>query len=146
MWLGLILNGCRIMGELARRVLEVAFFSRSDLHFLPSFLYDLSLNSAKLLTILPPPSQSLFSARATYDLVVVYDYSSSPTSPTATAVNTLVSIIYEREFTSATLKRAPVVMLGGFDAFVAEMKRPPGAGGSPLMGAGGGDGAGGLPR
>lgn len=118
--------------------LEPSFLSADQLTF---HIY--SLNSAKLLSLLPPASQPLFAARATYDLVVVYDNSSAPTSPSATAVNSLVSIIYEREFTSATLKRAPVVMLGGFEAFVAEMKRPPGGGGSPSMGDGAG---GGLPR
>jgi len=148
LWVSLSLVNQTRSGKTREERSDLSSLSLSPPRSFPHlFLLLPSLNSAKLLTFLPINSQPLFSARATYDLVVVYDRDSTPTSPTATAVNTLVSIIYEREFTSATLKRAPVVMLGGFEAFVAEMKRPPGGGGgSPLIGSGGGGEGGGLPR
>ncbi len=86
------------------------------------------MTSTKLedsLALSPPSDQKAFADRAKADLVVIYDDASTdfpakgspPTAPSA-----LFSIIYENEF-SKTLKRTPVLLVGGFRAWKGETER-----------------------
>lgn len=77
-----------------------------------------SLSSQQLADSLPRTSP--FHNRHLYDLVVVYDAASAgwadPNADGARAVNRAV---YEREFGGKMLKRAPVLLVGGWDAWRA---------------------------
>ncbi|GAA5997929.1 uncharacterized protein JCM10292_006915 [Rhodotorula paludigena] len=77
------------------------------------------------LSLSPPHEAALFAARNYYDVVVVYDRSSSalpsgvPTSTTSEAQRvlwTLLNAIYEREF-SKPLQRQPLLLVGGWEAW-----------------------------
>ncbi|GAA5867708.1 hypothetical protein JCM1840_006666 [Sporobolomyces johnsonii] len=77
------------------------------------------------LSLSPPHEASLFASRHFYDIVIVYDRSSTslPTSPpTSTSSDAqrvlwnLTTAIYEREF-SKSLKRQPLLLRGGWEAW-----------------------------
>ncbi|GAA6049617.1 hypothetical protein JCM3770_005037 [Rhodotorula araucariae] len=77
------------------------------------------------LSLSPPHEAALFAARQYYDLVVVYDRSSSSlpsTQPTSTSSDAqrvlwnLVNAIYEREFVKH-LRRQPLLLVGGWEAW-----------------------------
>ncbi|GAA5999531.1 hypothetical protein JCM5350_000048 [Sporobolomyces pararoseus] len=86
------------------------------------------------LSLSPSHEASLFSARQYYDLVIIYDRSSTalpqppPTNTTSAAQRVLFNLmtaIYEREF-SKSLKRQPMLLRGGWEAW----ERQVGAAGS----------------
>ncbi|BGP39848.1 ubiquitin-specific protease doa4 [Rhodotorula kratochvilovae] len=77
------------------------------------------------LSLSPPHEAALFAARHHYDLVVVYDRSSSslpgsqPTSTSSDAQRVLwnlINAIYEREFVKH-LRRQPLLLVGGWEAW-----------------------------
>ncbi|GAA5972282.1 hypothetical protein JCM3765_003215 [Sporobolomyces pararoseus] len=77
------------------------------------------------LSLSPSHEASLFSARQYYDLVIIYDRSSTalpqspPTNTTSSAQRVLFNLmtaIYEREF-SKSLKRQPMLLRGGWEAW-----------------------------
>jgi ubiquitin carboxyl-terminal hydrolase 8 len=70
------------------------------------------------MVLAPPAEQTLFANRHRCDLVVYYDQSSTvlPTSYSDPLRNLKVAI-YENEF-SKSLQRVPVMLQGGFDAWV----------------------------
>ncbi|KAM0752242.1 hypothetical protein T439DRAFT_299975 [Meredithblackwellia eburnea MCA 4105] len=77
------------------------------------------------LTISPKDEQDMFASRNLYDMVVIYDRSSSSIpnyAPPSTASESqrvlwaLNNIIYENEF-SKSLKRQPVLLRGGWEAW-----------------------------
>lgn len=89
------------------------FISRSS--------YDLESS----LSLSPPEELAMFSARHKYDVIVIYDRSSSsiPTNaPPSTASDAqrvlwnLNNAIYEKEF-SKSLKRQPILLKGGWEAW-----------------------------
>lgn len=82
-----------------------------------------SLTSRKVEQRLEGPDRLAFASRNTFDLVVIYDSTSSPGSPTAGAIDKIASVIFDREFSSTVLRRAPVVLLGGYAAWIAELSR-----------------------
>ncbi|GAA5980606.1 hypothetical protein JCM11641_006697 [Rhodosporidiobolus odoratus] len=81
------------------------------------------------LSLAPPHEAQLFAARHHYDMVVIYDRSST-TIPTAAPPSSaseaqrvlwnLGTAIYEREFSKA-LKRQPVLLRGGWDAWESQV-------------------------
>ncbi|GAA5916849.1 uncharacterized protein JCM6883_000088 [Sporobolomyces salmoneus] len=77
------------------------------------------------LALSPSHEASLFAARQYYDLVIIYDRSSTalpqspPTNTTSSAQRVLFNLttaIYEREF-SKSLKRQPMLLRGGWEAW-----------------------------
>jgi hypothetical protein len=77
------------------------------------------------LSLSPSHESSLFAARQYYDLVIIYDRSSTalpqspPTNTTSSAQRVLYNLttaIYEREF-SKSLKRQPMLLRGGWEAW-----------------------------
>ncbi|GAA6027384.1 hypothetical protein JCM8097_007815 [Rhodosporidiobolus ruineniae] len=77
------------------------------------------------LALAPPHEAAIFAARQHYDLVVVYDRTSTslpiapPTSTSSDAQRVLYNLtmaIYEREFTKS-LKRQPLLLRGGWEAW-----------------------------
>nr|GAT54986.1 ubiquitin carboxyl-terminal hydrolase 4 [Mycena chlorophos] len=68
----------------------------------------------------PSGETTMFKNRDKFDLVVVYDQSSttfgSPTSP----ISTLMRLIYEQAF-AKMLKHMPMILVGGFDAWRKEV-------------------------
>lgn len=83
-----------------------------------------SMNAQRLeeaLSISPPADQNAFSERDRADLVVIYDESSTSfpsKGSAATVVSTLFTILFETEFRK-TLKRSPVLLIGGYKAYKA---------------------------
>ena len=87
-----------------------------------------SISSSQIenaLSLSPSTESSLFVARQYYDLVIIYDRSSSAlpqspptntTSPAQRALYNLTTAIYEREFTKS-LKRQPMLLRGGWEAW-----------------------------
>ncbi|KIJ55284.1 hypothetical protein M422DRAFT_23895 [Sphaerobolus stellatus SS14] len=68
------------------------------------------------LVISPSSERALFSNRAKFDLIVVYDKASSSTT---SAVSSLVQAIFEKEFIHP-LRRVPVFLIGGIEAWKRE--------------------------
>lgn len=77
------------------------------------------------MSLSPTHESSLFAARHFYDLVIIYDRSSTalpqspPTNTTSSAQRTLYNLttaIYEREFLKS-LKRQPMLLRGGWEAW-----------------------------
>lgn len=93
--------------------------------------YSVTSSSLEDSLILAPLShQSLFAARNTFDIVVIYDRS-SVSIPTAMPLSAtfsdaqrvlwqLMSAIYDNDFTK-NLKRAPVLLTGGWEAWEREV-------------------------
>ncbi|GAA6060086.1 hypothetical protein JCM10212_003047 [Sporobolomyces blumeae] len=92
----------------------------------PIMLRD-EISSAQIedaLSLSPSTEASLFAARHHYDLVIMYDRSSSAypkpstntTSDAQRVLWNLVTAIYEREFTKS-LKRQPLLLRGGWEAW-----------------------------
>jgi hypothetical protein len=70
------------------------------------------------MSIAPQEELTIFKNRDKFDLIVMYDDSS--TNPGhGTAMEALVSAIWEQEFKKAT-RSVPVVLIGGLDAWVRE--------------------------
>ncbi|BGP15879.1 hypothetical protein JCM10213_003692 [Rhodosporidiobolus nylandii] len=84
------------------------------------------------LSLAPAHEAALFNARQHYDMVVIYDRSSAslpqgpPVSSSSEAQRVLYNLmgaIYEREFYKC-LRRQPVLLRGGWEAWVKEVGRP----------------------
>ncbi|CED83008.1 cysteine proteinase [Phaffia rhodozyma] len=91
-----------------------------------------SLSSTQLGGHLPP--DSAFHQRASFDLVVIYNQAGGRKEVKEGTVGRLGEMIYEREFGGQTLKRAPVVLMGGWEGWESECRLPPsGFGGLGVM-------------
>lgn len=65
------------------------------------------------LVVSPSSERALFSNRAKFELVVMYDASSAHFTP---AMSNLTRAIFENDFTQS-LKRPPILLLGGLEAW-----------------------------
>lgn len=94
------------------------------------------------LSIAPREELMLFTNRDKFDLVVIYDSSSTTLGSLAShsPLSVVVKAIYETEFRKI-LKQVPVLMLGGYEAYKREIGSGAGAG----AGAGGGEGSNEVP-
>jgi hypothetical protein len=94
----------------------------------PSWLDDYGVTGAALHPrISSPPAQEAFSTRNAFDLVVIYQSSLAypPTSAKgSTPAEKLATALYEREFSSRSLQRSPVVLNGGWEAWETEKDGP----------------------
>ncbi|KAJ7696472.1 hypothetical protein B0H17DRAFT_399696 [Mycena rosella] len=68
----------------------------------------------------PTNETTMFKNRDKFDLIVVYDQSSQTLGPSTTPMSTLVRLISEQAFTKL-LKRMPMMLVGGFDAWRREI-------------------------
>lgn len=86
------------------------------------------IDSVKLesaLSLSPSAEQKAFQNRAQYDLVVVYDRSSSGfpvKGEKPNAMSRLYNLVFVDEFRKS-LRRSPVALVGGFNAWKEEGKR-----------------------
>lgn len=80
------------------------------------------------------PVDSAFHQREKFELVVIYDRVGGRKDAKEGAVSRLAELIYDREFGGRSLRRAPVVLLGGWEAWEKECRLPPGGAGlKPLI-------------
>ncbi|GHJ88910.1 hypothetical protein NliqN6_5312 [Naganishia liquefaciens] len=112
----------------------------------PTILSRPGLDSIKLenaLSLSPPAEQRAFAARNTADLVVLYDARSTafpkPGAAEPTAPGRLFSIIFENEF-RRVLRRTPVLLVGGYEAWRRYVEQKQGQGQGQSAGAGAGAG------
>lgn len=85
---------------------------------IPARLLSSTLSSQQLADGLPRTSP--FHNRHLYDLVVIYDGASTGwTAPGAEGAQAVNRAVYEREFGGKMLKRAPVLLVGGWEAWSA---------------------------
>ncbi|KAJ6619943.1 hypothetical protein B0H10DRAFT_2024179 [Mycena sp. CBHHK59/15] len=68
----------------------------------------------------PTNETTMFKNRDKFDLIVVYDQSSQTLEPTTSPMSILVCLISEQAFTKL-LKRMPMMLVGGFDAWRQDM-------------------------
>lgn len=64
----------------------------------------------------PRQEASLFGNRDKFDLVAVYDHSSTTFGSEKSPLNVVVRLIYEQAFRKM-LKRSPIMLVGGFEAW-----------------------------
>jgi ubiquitin carboxyl-terminal hydrolase 8 len=64
----------------------------------------------------PRQEASLFGNRDKFDLVAVYDHSSTSFGSEKSPLNVIVRLIYEQAFRKM-LKRSPIMLVGGFEAW-----------------------------
>ncbi|KAL5536690.1 DOA4 [Sanghuangporus sanghuang] len=88
----------------------------------PHILSREGLTSEKLedaLVIAPQHESALFRNRDKFDLVVMYDWDSESFGPSITPLSSTMRIIYETVGYKRALKRPPVLLVGGFNAWVS---------------------------
>ncbi|KAJ7117734.1 hypothetical protein C8R44DRAFT_200951 [Mycena epipterygia] len=71
----------------------------------------------------PTNETTMFKNRDKFDLIVVYDQSSQTLGPSTSPMSILVRLISEQAFTKL-LKRMPMMLVGGFDAWRRDMGEP----------------------
>jgi hypothetical protein len=72
----------------------------------------------ELQVLSPATEQVLFKNRGRFDLVIIYDENSNSPGHTTSPMSVLSRSIFEREF-HRPLKRSPVILLGGLQAWKA---------------------------
>ncbi|KAJ7140302.1 ubiquitin carboxyl-terminal hydrolase 4 [Mycena crocata] len=71
----------------------------------------------------PTNETTMFKNRDKFDLIVVYDQSSQTLGPSSSPMSILVRLISEQAFTKL-LKRMPMMLVGGFDAWRRDIGEP----------------------
>lgn len=90
------------------------------MNLLPTSLTAESLENA--MVVAPRQESSLFGNRDKFDLIAIYDTSSSTVTPGSetSPISVLVRLIFEQAF-KRTLKRMPMLLVGGIDAWKRDL-------------------------